>query len=472
MTAAINTAGPPVSPLNPPCLRDAVTVVILRLDASLECEHGESAKTAFESWHAGPLPLPFRGALTDGFRRRTYLERKAADVVYGEDNGRHCRAHRTLHEGPVRWWRTVGLPRFRGALMLAAEYVEPSTIAPSVNRTAYLLLHLDVSGEGLVERGISEFVNFAGLGTPGDEDRAMVQALIGDAASLPASTREYRSRSTTISYARLPAENPPVPYPSMTREPREQWLHVLASGSHPRAFEPDVEELDEPVTSLSTSWRALVLRDGTSFIARGQHDRYLGDPEGDQPADAPFTSTACVLARTVYTDIVLLGLVQADGLRHLQRQLEKAPMLFVGATLSEQQNAAVALREVQHEVDAFTSRIWTRDATRHGHGDALLLAYQAQHDLRDQFDSIKSELADRVEFYASLSRAQAEKTLNRIAVSGFVISVVVGLVDLARSSGAGTALGATVAASILALCCCLVLPGVRPERGFMNSEEL
>ncbi|MFB9679469.1 hypothetical protein [Streptosporangium vulgare] len=333
-------------------------------------------------WAPGPLVLQHRQMRSTAEARGEYYSDKATRVLYGRDD-RPRRWHDPVHRvvGDVE---VLGVEALRAsdepdACGLVAIHLRPRREAPLsllrglAGRRDAPPVGFDpqslVEGQAKIEPGRPFTVCFV---TPGGR-------------GLPRLYRQPR-------YWRWPATH--------------QWLWALASRTTLTDYPPDPQNLepaDSEIIRLSVDWHAAVLRDGMGVIGvrtdDGAEDRFFGYGE--------------LYVRSIYLDALMLGLLQNQGLRHLEEHSV--------AALDSPRTEAMA--ELEREVGSFRRRLWAQHLTSHGIPNRLLTAYQRQHGLRERFEQILTEISDA----NRLTREDETRHVNSAVVVFTLITVPAGI---------------------------------------------
>ncbi|ACZ85383.1 hypothetical protein [Streptosporangium roseum] len=159
--------------------------------------------------------------------------------------------------------------------------------------------------------------------------------------------------------------------------PVHQWLWALASRTSLADYPPDPQNLKptgNEIIRLSSDWHAVVLRDGMGVVGI----------RPDRGRDGAFFGYAELYLRSIYLDVILLGMLQKQGLTRLEGRMAAALDSSLSATMAE----------LEREVSSFRHRLWAQHLTPHGTPNRLLAAYQCQHALRERFEQILTEIND------------------------------------------------------------------------------
>lgn len=355
--------------------------------------------TRTDGWSAGPMPWDWpvthgrnddQQDVTSSRLRSTLVRSHAADIVYGRDDER--RWHRRLDVADVLGWGVDGLE------LLAIP-------AHGGERAWLFVIHLTAPV------GVDPA---AGLGHLGDvapqrstRTRDSVNTVVR--AALPGA--ELRARPTDrhgyvvshvvfddgVKSSRPPLDDDTVPL-------HWQWSRFLASGNTPDALGGGLRSQEQQWFDhdLSPSWCASVLARGTAFV-------------GLTPASDAYHDTGRVLARSVYLDAVLLGLLQQEIVKDLTTRL---PQLLVrGSSLSDR-------LELQRQLIHYRAGVWSRTVSESRHMNDVLTTLQRQIDLADMQAELGTDIAD----LAQISQQEANRRVT------FLLNVLIAL-----STGAAVA---------------------------------
>jgi hypothetical protein len=335
------------------------------------------------AWSPGPMPwkLP-DGGLTDGRTRRTYFQARAADSLYGaEDGSSLCRWHRGCDQQPDTSSFTV-----RGLeLVKFREYVQPDHIAASGDTQRYLaIVHLDLHSKDDPIELLQSLVSLNPDTKLGLATRELYLHLLGDGYNIPVSTR----RAFSISMFTFTQ----VPPPDLPGAPEQwsivtSWLWASSTATSLTRYCPDLDDpsLLNGIVYLSASWRALVVRDGIGFIG-------LVSDSPDQGVS--FFPWAEVYVRSIYSDVAVLAFLQRDALNGFADRLGAIGDRF------EKSNSYKALI---NSVTEFRNVFWWDDVTLHGAANELLDRLHSAHRTPSLFSRVTSDLdafRQQVEAYA------------------------------------------------------------------------
>lgn len=377
-------------------------------------------------WGPGPLPLLRPdGTFTDTKARSTYFDDRASGVIYGQR--RRC----------DRRWMEVEQHVDGPFRLIALEWLG----LPEHSRTAgILIVHLRAE----VEDVTSFLAAWSGLVRWKLDDlgrHALLEA-VSTAADTELAVVAMHREPFRVAFLNRQPDDALRPFPSSTLNPGTQWLLALASAIPPGSFSPSEEQNSEFIAArvpFSSDWSAMVLRDGASFVAH--------------PDTSPdfIEQHAPTFVRTIYTDALLVGVLQQLALADLSDRL---------AALEDPARHPRGVERLDAEFSRFRNRLWWQHLTQHGLGNQLLLAYQRQHRLVELMEQTKSELDD----YSRQTSLRSSRVLN-VVVAVFALlgttSVAIDLYQLFNPSPATpgqTTIGWSLAALGLLLALTIAYP--------------
>lgn len=341
-----------------------------------------------ERWIPGPFPfeLPSSGPQearhADTMARLSYFEPRTAAALYGTDND------------ATRWHRP-GDGKVLGCDLEALEILL-RPFSPS-DTAAFAIAHLRLPS--------ADPINTLALLARNSSADVRDRLNLGE-------TRETvhvgRQRATTVAYVHLDAPaslaDSALPWSALN-----QWLWSLASatplasGGPVAEVVPDAEDPHalDGLVYLSASWRALVLRDGASFVGAGLDDAFLDHH-------------AAVYVRSIYLDAILLGLTQQRGLNEIANQL---------AQLDDRGDRHARVLVLEDELTRFRNVLWWQHVTRSGPGNALLRAFQEQHRLPTLLDQIIAEFSEDARQLEAASNTRVSSALGLITLVGVPLTL-------------------------------------------------
>ncbi len=363
-----------------------------------------------DDWSDGPLPMRLTSAggidhRTDRAARATYLDSTISGLILGGGQGT-WRAHRWLDDTSgglaVFGAEVVAVAAFG---MLGASVSEASrrerlprppvsppqyavllhaTIDPrhkslcdiieAIRALGHRVLSTDLGGGFLassVHHGEPELVRLVFVSAA---DGALIDQLRAESADEAASAA--RQWGYTFAAAVLPVS--------------------LTDGRVPD-FDLDDAVLEADVPSgcfiaPSADWRITVLRSGVACIGVRPDRR----PRSTQSASAisrarqrtDFYDSAELYLHTIYTDAVLLGMLQRHALLVLRNVVLAA---------SRERDSVSRARAIDLELARFREQFWWTQASRGGVGDRLLHAYHVQHAMPEAYELLERDAASVVQ---------------------------------------------------------------------------
>jgi hypothetical protein len=324
-------------------------------------------------WRPGPLPV----ALPDGRRahrhaRSSYFQARAADSLYGPgDRTSQLRWHRSadthrIDEGAVLGIELLRFPRYATA---PGARDSPANGAGAASRYLCVIhLALDLA-DPLTGLAAAVRLNPREPGCARRRDR--YGELAGTGFHIPEQVR----RGLSVSMLTFDGELPPAPGAPKPWTAATGWLWAAASATPFRHFTPDAEDphVLDGLVYLSSSWRALVLRDGIGFLG------LLPDRCGK---DSFFAWGECY-ARSLYTDVLLLATLERDALDDFANRL---------AHIGNRFEKSREFRRLVNQVTEFRNIFWWETVTRHGNANTILEQLHAAHRTPQLFDRIIADL--------------------------------------------------------------------------------
>ncbi|MDP4505860.1 hypothetical protein [Nonomuraea turcica] len=335
------------------------------------------------AWEPGPLVLRHGQVRSTAEARSEYYSAKAARVLYGDEaypRRWHDASHRVIGDVAVTGVEALRVTDEPDACGLVAIHVRLMRGAPIALLRA------------LAGRRNAPLTDFD------------PQELVGGQAKIEPGARPFTVSFVTSAGSGLPR---------LYRQPRYwrwapacQWLWSLASRSSLLDYPPDpknLEPADSEILRLSSDWHAVVLRDGMGVTG----------VRPDQGQNDPFFGYAELYLRSIYLDAVLLGMLQKQGLTHLEERMAAALDSSLSTTMAE----------LEREVSSFRHQLWAQHLTPHGTPNRLLTAYQRQHVLRERFEQILTEIND----FNRLSREDENRQVNSAVVVFTLVTVPAGI---------------------------------------------
>lgn len=371
-------------------------------------------------WRAGPLPIPLPdGRQADRAIRATYFNERAADALYGLAG---------TDSAPTRWHSVDADAWTLPGSLLGLELLQFSryTSALSADQAAsertdrcrYLaVVHLSLPPGSPID-ALAAAVRLDPLDPAGADRRAHYAGLFGPGFEIAAAVRR------AFSVVMLTWAEPPALPADAPREwaAADAWLWAAASATPFVQVCPDVADphLLDGLIFLSSSWRALALRDGVSFFGL--------KPEEDRSGRGFFDWAECYM-RSLYTDAVLLGALERNALDDFANRLARIGNRF---------EKSVEFRSLVNEVTEFRNVFWWEDVTRHGPANEILRQLHNAHHTPQLFARVVDDLEafrQQVEaqaLEASLSLQMAEERRARffehsasIAAIAFALPVLI-----------------------------------------------
>ncbi|MFI9597913.1 hypothetical protein [Nonomuraea sp. NPDC052265] len=343
----------------------------------------EARFPAAPAWEPGPLVLQHGQVRSTAEARSEYYSAKAARVLYGDaaharrwhDASRRLTAHGEI--AGIEALRVTDEPDACGLVAIHLRLRQGTPIA--------LLRALARRRDAL----------------PADFDP---QELVGGQVTIEPGVRPFTITFITSARNGLPR---------LYRQPRYwrwppvcQWLWALASRTNLADYPPDpknLEPADNEIIRLSSDWQAIVLRDGMGVVG----------VRSDRGQDDPFYCYAELYLRSIYLDAVLLGMLQKQGLTHLEKRMAAALDSALSATMAG----------LEREVSFFRHQLWAQHLTPHGTPNRLLTAYQRQHALRERFEQMLTEISD----FNRLTRDDENRHVNSAVVVFTLVTVPAGI---------------------------------------------
>ena len=384
------------------------TAVVLVVEVELD---------ALPAWDEGPLPV---GASETAAARRSYLNRRAAQALYGQSR---------LHfDGGL----PPGAPgRFEPAGVEVLRFDRGTT---RVNGLLAVHGNLHSDGTALVE----DLSLLADVG-PESPARAWLE-LVLDGAGRAASTRRATTLVMTTPSGEL-THGLPEPYAGWDRE--LEWLWLLASATSPDTYLPPSQlgaGLHDSLVYLSAGWKALILRDGSAFLGSGAD---MGSVYG-------LASDPEVHFRSIYLDAILLGMIQRLRLGAIADDL---------ASFSDPANDPERLDELERELAGFRNAYWWRHLGSQWHGTEILRAYQRQHEIPELLDQVVSQLGDSARVAQTAATQRTEALLGLLAVVGLPYGLAVAIFHSLETHDWQWLLVSLAAATVVTIGILLTKPG-------------
>jgi hypothetical protein len=264
-------------------------------------------------------------------------------------------------------------------VVVGVELLEiPTWDLPVAERSWLATLHLELSEDDPI-KGLAAWVHAEPDTIAGREMRRLVESLVGPELHVRSDWRRAQSLCLVTPGAALPT---PVGAPDCW-DPLTAWLWLSASATAFDRFLPDTDDpkLLDGMLYLSSAWRALVLRDGASFVLR--------------PGAGTFTDHARAYFQTIYTDVLQLAMLQTICLDTLADHLSAIGNRFTKAR---------ELRPLANALTEYRNGLWWEDITAHGVGNDLLRGIHEARRTAELFDRVTSDLEafrEQVETHAA-----------------------------------------------------------------------
>lgn len=336
-------------------------------------------------WHPGPLPVALPdGRSADCHARSTYFQARAADSLYGAQDG----------TAPSRWHRTADSIRVGEDVLLGSELLafphfaalsggSGQAMEPAGAASRYLcVLHLALNLKDPLA-SLTAAVHLNPDDVACTRRRELYAQLLGNGFHVPRTVR--RALSVTMITPQAQLWPPPAGTPRQWTA-ADGWLWSAASATPLQQFRPDPEDPQvlDGLVYLSSSWRALVLRDGIGFTG-------LVADSGDESS---FFDWGASYVRSLYTDVALLAALERDALDDFANRL---------AHIGNRFEKSVEFRRLVNEVTEFRNVFWWENVTRHGNANRILEKLHTAHRTPQLFARVVSDL----DAFRQLVEAQA-----------------------------------------------------------------
>jgi len=311
-----------------------------------------------QPWEPGPLPVTLPdGEVVDTARRSTYFRPRAASMLYGTNASD---ARRRLH-------LLISEPTVGDTVVVGVELLEIPTWGMHSSEPFWLVsLHLELSADDPI-CGLAAWVHTEPDTPAGREMRQRLESLIGPELQVRSGWRRAQSLCLVEPGVAL---STPVGAPA-SWDPLTAWLWQSASTTTFDHFVPDTDDpnLLDGMLYLSSAWRALVLRDGASFVLRGEA--------------GTFSRQARAYFQTIYTDVLQLAMLQTVCLDTFADHLSAIGNRFTKAH---------ELRVLVNALTEYRNVLWWEDITAHGVGNELLRGMHQARRTSELFDRVTSDL--------------------------------------------------------------------------------
>lgn len=339
------------------------------------------------AWPAGPLPLklPNRSESTDASLRATYIDERAAGVLYG------------MHRHGERRHFFCESMKCGPATLRALEWLR---LPAQSNTAGVLIAHLSADVKGLTTFA-AQWSDLLRFKLANQNAQTLMQAL-EKSMRCPITLAEPHQDPLRIAFLESLPDRTPAALSGGQLDLIAGWQMMLAAALKPGTYAPDAKQEEQFLGAkvpCSTDWSAMVLRDGAAFI-------------GHQSTATSFVARfGALYVRTIYTDALLIACAQRLGLLDLSDRLAK---------LGDPARHPRGVERLDAEFSRFRNQWWWQHLTQHGIGNDLLLNYQHAHRVVDLMEQVKSELDD----YSRQTNLRAARILN-VAVAVFALAGVI-----------------------------------------------
>jgi len=323
-------------------------------------------------WLPGPFPVPLPdGRVAGRMARATYFQARAADVLYGPDGGSTpCRWHRKAEGAQVGGDAVLGIELLRLPRFTTTQATSRAGAAASAAGRYLGVLHLALD-RGNPVASLAAAVRLDPADPSCARRRELYAQLAGPGFRIPPAARRALAVTMLTSRDRLrPPPGSPEPWTAT-----DGWLWTVASATPLQHFCPDTGDPDALAGTvyLSSSWRALVLRDGVGFLG-------LVPDRGDH---ASFFDWAESYIRSLYTDVALLAALERDALDGFANHLG-----HIGSRFEK----SWQYRQLVNEVTEFRNVFWWENVTRHGNANRILEQLHTAHGTSRLFSRVIADL--------------------------------------------------------------------------------
>lgn len=362
------------------------------------CRHAPNAAgTVPEArWADGPLPLPWGARVTDADLRSTLLDPRASSLLYGRRAGSE-RRHLVLDEQTFPGSASADPSE---VTLEAVEWLRAPSLGSGVAGLAVLHLHVSAQQTQHLLATWADASHPERSGATWQRIATIVRARAGLSPELGTSNfHAYR-----IALVDQDPDMPP-PFPTSGMSHGMQVAFSAAAGITSEQFVPgpaDEEEFQRSSFDLSADWRALVLRDGTTFLV------------APSAVDSAFIVTSApTLVRTVYTDVLMLGMLQSIAMSDFLNDL---------ALLDDPAGSPRAVEELDARFSRIRNALWWQQVSQRGHANELLRLLGHQRRLPEIIAQTTAEL----EAYSRQTTLRSNRRLT-LAVSVFTLLGLVGV---------------------------------------------
>jgi len=384
--------------MSSPPISHLVGTMTLRLESDQDVRVEQ-----LDDWgESGPLPIDWFGHATDARLRASYLDFRAASLLYGQPEPDEPDGGVALTSQRRHLAVRSSIPSIRNDTELATIHVlaiellgfDSGPLTDPVRTTTFGILHLQVDGVDPVS-ALNEWFSPA----PGAESTSKMSGCIPGlfGADWHAVGRGEREASvfllTSPEGSASSARQSPPWSPQEAAMPwttTELELYLTASLTPIAQMPPDTDDpsLLDNVIYLSKTWRALALRDGVGFVGMVPDD-------GSEPF---YEHNACPLVRTVYTDIALLAHLQRTELTSIADDLSR---------VYRRRDRGSELKSLVARATTIRNQLWWDDVSSSGTANALLRACQDQLGTQRLFERVMQDLDS---FRSEVDSEQLERT--------------------------------------------------------------
>ena len=379
------------------------------------------------TWSPGPIPLPIPDEIIDkGFAARTTTDMAARAEYFNQT------IHPALYgtgDRPARWHLSTD-NKVGDAHVWALEILRPPACV-GVGGEALAIVHTTFMFEPT--RSLADFAHIGGRSV--DSRREEIEALLPCGWRISVGSSKFR----LVAFIDMDPSDP-----SDTQD-RDLLLWQLATATTLSDYMPD-ERIISSCTqlSLSSDWSALVARNGVSFATFS--------PGSD------FAKMARILVHSVYLDVLLLAEMQIGAVSHLSAAV-------VSRTLQSDNVPSLVLLERQ--MFEVRRMLWRTETGDHEHANSLLRAIQSVHRVRDQMESIQSDIALAARLAQSIVAERTNTTVTLVSLFGLPFGLAFSAAAIVPSNGWMN----VIAASLVGLLVVGLLAILKPVRSMIRPRR-
>ncbi len=372
-------------------------------------------------WQPGPLPVVGKadGLASDRQARSNYFHERVGRALH--DDGRHWRELDA--EAPQ-------IPDGLGFVATELELLRYRTGHPN----AYLVVHGRLTAQGADI--VTDLWGLAQQQLANSPLREWCDAVLNGIGHHAAATM-FATTVTFVTPADEPLDGVLARVDRSLWTPADQWLWLLASRLEEDRYAPTASDhaaARAGTIEMSLDWSAQVRRAGVGFLG-------LRPDAGD--SDRPY-SNAERFVRSMYLDVILLGLVQRSFLLAFADAL---------AVLGDPVSNPDDLRRLEAQFRRFRNVYWWQQVTSQEYGNKLLAIFADRNHLPPLHEQIVAELG---EYSRQVQTAAAERTNALVALATPVLpfAIMIGLdqaLHVHRLSSELAGLAAAVAVSVALL---------------------